>query len=350
MSISHTLLNLISDPDLALDLGTANTRIFALGKGLVCDRPTLIRLDSESKSSGGNGSLNPVVSDDAGTCCVEFPAPLKGGVVADIDAAASLLRPVIRRSRGFGLRPPRVLACTPTDATPQEVTALETSVKLAGASNVKVVPEPLAAAVGAGLDISSPYAQALIDIGDGVTDIAFIRSGFVIDKAAVRLACGLLPPSLRRLVASRYGVVLYSREAERVTRELGVVRACHVLGRTENALGIDRLSGRETCVTISDEEVSEAIRPIVRFMMETVRHAFRRMPERVAAEVIEGGILLTGGGACLPGMQDLISDVTGIEARVAANPLHAVINGASKMLETGAATGLWSSKASAIGL
>jgi rod shape-determining protein MreB len=208
----------------------------------------------------------------------------------------------------------------------------------------------LAAAVGAGLDISSPYAQALIDIGDGITDIAFIRSGFIIDKAAIRLACGLLHPAVRRMVASRHGVVLYSREAERVTRELGAVSASSVKGRTMNALGIERTSGRETSVTVSDEEVSEAIRPIIRFMMETVRDAFRRMPERVAAEVIEGGILLTGGGACLQGIRDLISDVTGIEVRVAADPLRAVINGAGKMLETGAATGLWSSKASVVGL
>lgn len=349
MSISHKLLNLISDPDLALDLGTANTRIFALGKGLVCDKPTLVSLDSESKSSEGNGSLHPA-AHDAMTGCVEWFAPLKGGVVVDIDAAASLLRPVIRQSRRLGVRTPRVLACTPTDATPQEVTALHTAVKRAGASDVKVVPEPLAAAVGAGLDIASPYAQALIDIGDGVTDMAFIRSGLVIDQAAVRRACGLLHAALRRLVASRYGVVLYSREAERVTRELGSVSADHLRGGTKDALGIDRTSGREASVTISDEDVSEAVRPIVRCMMETVRDAFRRMPEDVAAEVIEGGILLAGGGACLPGMRELISDVTGIEASVADDPLHAVINGASKMLETGVATGLWRSKTSTVGL
>lgn len=349
MSISHRLLNLISDPDLALDLGTANTRVFALGKGLVCDRPTIVRLDSGSKSFDSNGHLASMAGVNR-TGCVECLMPLMGGVVTDIESAASLLKPVIRGSRRFGVRQPRVLACTPTDATAHEIAALRTAVKQAGASHVKVVPEPLAAAVGAGLDISSPYAQALIDIGDGVTDIAFIRSGFVIDKAAVRLACGLLHASLRRMVASRHDVVLYSRETERITRELGTVSDGYVRGKTSTAFGIDRISGCETYITISDVDVSEAIRPIIRFIMETVRGAFRRMPERVAAEVIEGGILLTGGGARLQGMRDLISDVTGIEVRVAADPLHAVINGADKMLETGAATGLWRSKASAIGL
>jgi rod shape-determining protein MreB len=117
-----------------------------------------------------------------------------------------------------------------------------------------------------------------------------------------------------------------------------------------NALGIEQITGRENSANVSDEDVLEAIRPIIRFIMETVRDAFRRMPEKVAAEVIEGGILLTGGGARLQGIRDLISDVTGIEASVAVDPLRAVINGASKMLETGSATGLWRSKALAVSL
>jgi rod shape-determining protein MreB len=213
--------------------------------------------------------------------------------------------------------------------------------RLTGVSDVKVVPEPLAAAVGSGLDVSSPYAQALIDIGDGVTDIAIIRSGVLIKKAAVRLACGNFHLAVRRTVANRYGVLIPLREAERLTREIGAVCRSAKLKATSPALGLDRLTRRETAVSVNREDVCNAIRPVIRIILETVREMFRCLPPDTAAEVIESGICLTGGGAFLKGVKELIAEETSLEVRVAADPLHGVISGAGQMLSVGVSTGFW---------
>lgn len=333
----HLLFNgklkkLFADPDVAIDLGTANTRLFAHGEGLVCDEPSVIKQD---------WPRGPGLAGHFVTGCESCVFPLREGVVTNVVAAALLLRPLLLRARKFGLRKPRVLACAPSDASESDVEALVAAIRLTGISDVKVVPEPLAAAVGSGLDVSSQYAQALIDIGDGVTDIAIIRSGVLIKKAAIRLACGNLHLAVRRTVANRYGVVIPLREAERLTREIGAVCRNAKLHVTSTAVGLDRLTGRETAVAVNREDVCNAIRPVIRMIMETVRDMFRCFPPDIAAEVIESGICLTGGGACLQGMKESIAEETSLEVRVAADPLHGVISGAGQMLSVGVSTGFW---------
>ncbi|HEX8142325.1 MAG TPA: rod shape-determining protein [Pyrinomonadaceae bacterium] len=332
------LRGLIADPDLAIDLGTANTRLYAMGDGLVVDSPTVL---FESSSDRGGDAQSSFKTSNEGAYAARGVMPLSGGVVTDAEAAAALLGKFLQRARRFGIVNPRALVCAPSDASQKERAALTGSVLRAGASAVKVIPEPLAAAVGAGLDISLPYAQMLVDIGDGVTDIAVIRSGVLVRTAAVRLGCSDLYPAVRRLVASRFRVMLFSREAERLTREIGSVHRSSEPGATSSALGLNRINGRVTSVCISSEDVSSAIRPVIDVIRETVSCAFRRLPPDIAAEVIEGGILLTGGGACLPGMRELIAEETSVEVKVAADPLHAVINGASQMLAIGEITELW---------
>lgn len=329
------LRGLIADPDVAIDLGTANTRLYTVGGGLVVDSPTVL-----FNSSSGRGSDGFKTSYE-GRSAAHGVMPMCGGVVTDAEAAASLLGKFLQRARRFGIVKPRALVCAPSDASQKERAALTGSILRAGASAVKLIPEPLAAAVGAGLDISLPYAQMLVDIGDGVTDIAVIRSGVLIRTAAVRLGCSDLYPAVRRMAASRFRVALFSREAERLTREIGSVRRSFAARDTSSALGLDRISGRVTSVCVSGEHVSGAIRPVINVIKDTVRCSFRRLPPDIAAEVIEGGILLTGGGACLPGMRELIAEETFVEVNVAADPLHAVINGASQMLAIGEITGLW---------
>jgi rod shape-determining protein MreB and related proteins len=339
LSIGNKLIRYIFDPDVALDLGTANTRLYAVGKGLVCEEPTKFSTNDSNTQSRLSVQGKEIATDPE-----THMAPLRGGVVTDVEAAASLLIPIIRRARKFGLVPPRVLACAPTDASSCEVAALRTAVRCAGVSAVKIVPEPLAAAVGAGLDISSRYAQALIDIGDGVTDIAIVRSGELIRKAAIRLACGDLHPAVRRMVAYRYNLVISYGEAERLTKELGSVQVHAGAAKTSTAHGVDRLTGSDSCVSVSSEDVSKAIQPIIKVIMVTIRDAFQHLTPDIAAEVIENGICLTGGGACLTGMNELIASETGIEVKIADDPLHSVIDGASRMLLVGANTGFWHSK------
>lgn len=329
--LSETLASMVNGPDLAIDLGTANTRVFAAGHGLVADVPTL-----------GPDERNTTLAGDEAS---DEGAPLRGGVITDATAAAKLLKQFVGSTRKFGWRKPRAIACAPSDASPSEISLLISCLYRAGISDVKIIPEPLAAAVGAGLDISSPYAQAIIDLGAGVTDIAIIRSGELIHTTAVRLGCNDFYPAVLRRVERCYGLILPTREAERLIKETASVDTSRASVSTI-ARGFDRLSGCEKSMKISGEDVSDAIQPLVDTIMDAIRKTIHSLPPRVCAEVIESGISLCGGGAFLPGIKERVAEVTSLQVKVAAEPLYAVIKGASQMLAVGGKTGLWTESVS----
>ena len=180
----------------------------------------------------------------------------------------------------------------------------------------------------------------LVDVGAGVTDVAVIRAGALVKTVAARIGCADMHAAVRARVANRYGVILCGNEAERLTRELGTAYGV-TSDDSRRAVGIDKRRGRETGVEVSSADVSEAIRPTVAVISETVRGALLGLDEVVAAEVIESGVCLTGGGACLRGMKEVIECETSVEVRVAPEPLRAVINGAGQMLAVGELTRLW---------
>jgi rod shape-determining protein MreB len=329
---------LFAAPDLALDLGTANTRLFALGHGMIADEPTLVKIQPET------GVVEAVGARAARLARLDHRAlsvsPLHAGVVADIEATTSLLRSFLKRAQRFGIMKPRALACAPTGACKEERDALVEATRRAGAAAVVVVPEPLAAAIGAGLDVSSPYAQMLVDIGDGVTDIAVIRSSTLITTSAVRTACSDLRHSVSQMIAFRYGVLLFPQEAERLT---------HLVGATQDydherlflTAGTDLLTGEAMSLCVSSHDVMEAIESPLETIIEAIHNTVRDLPLQTSCEVIENGICLTGGGAQLEGISDRLAKATSLDVRMANEPMRAVINGACQMLTVGAATNVW---------
>ncbi|HZS08113.1 MAG TPA: rod shape-determining protein [Blastocatellia bacterium] len=328
----------LADPDVAIDLGTANTRLYARGRGLVADEPSIVKLRPDTglvEAVGARAARKSVYGTAPGVV-----APLRAGVVADVGAATALLTPLLRRVRRFGMIKPRVLACVPTDARENERDAVIEATRRAGASSVALAPEPLAAAIGSGMDVSSEYARMLVDIGDGVTDIAVIRSGSLVTTAAIRTACSDLLRAVRRSVAQRHGVELYQREAERLIRTVGA-------GSRKNSLfpyivaGADCQTGLLRRVPVSGQEVAEAINQVIAKIIGFIGRTVRELPPELACEVIESGISLTGGGACLRGVPDLIAAETSLAVYPARDPMRAVINGARQMLAVGAVTGLW---------
>lgn len=335
------LRRIFADPDLAVDLGTANTRLYAVGRGLIADEPTVVSISPQTGSIEAVGARAArMASHDETT--LRPVSPLRAGVVKDIDAAASLLSPLFRRARRFGLMKPRVLACAPTDACDDERAALVEAARRAGASAVTIAPEPLAAAIGAGLDVSSPYAQMLVDVGDGVTDIAIIASSTVIFSSAVRTACSDLHAAVQSHIADRHGTMLYFHEAERLTRRVGLV------GRTApeqsiSAKGEHCTTGRETKVVVTNREVSDALAPGVDTILGAIRRTLQEIPHTTACEVIENGLCLTGGGARLPGFAGFLAAETQLDVNPAADPLRAVIDGARQMIAVGRLTGIWAS-------
>lgn len=325
-------------PDLAIDLGTANTRLYARGHGLIADEPTLIKLQpatGEVEAVGARAARLSKLDQFASSI-----SPLHAGVVADIEAATSLLKYFLSRAQRLGILRPRALACAPTDACEEEREALIEATRRAGASAVVVVPEPMAAAIGAGLDVSSPYAQMIVDIGDGVTDIAVIRSGALVTTSAVRTACGDLRHSISQTIAFRYGVLLFPEESERLMRAVGAARdSDHE--RLYLTQGTDLLTGEAMSLCVSSHDLEEAIEQPLDVIVDSVQKVVRDLPQETSCEVIESGLFLTGGGAQLEGLSDRIAKATALNLSVATDPMRTVINGARQMLNVGIVTNIW---------
>jgi len=337
-AITAGLRKLVAPPDLAIDLGTANTRLYALGHGLIADEPSLIRFQpytGEVEAVGAQAAWLANVDPYSPTV-----SPLHAGVVADVEAASSLLRPFLKRAQRFGLFKPRVLACAPTDACEEERAALVEAAQRAGASEVYIAPEPLAAAIGAGLDVASHYAQMIVDIGDGVTDIAVVRSGNLILTSAVRTACSDLRNAVAQMVSFRHGVLLFPQEAERLMQLIGAIFDYDQEELVVTS-GTDLLTGEPLDLCVSSHDLNEAIEPILENIVEAIHNTVRKLPEETSCEVIENGICLTGGGAQLQGLPERLAAATSLEVRVADDPMMAVINGARQMLDVGIATDIW---------
>lgn len=299
-------------PDIAIDLGTAVTRLGVATGDAVFSAPSEI------------GSTRA----------------LRGGAIADVRCATAVLEPLIRlaRSRRFGQ--PRALACVPTDANKKERSAVITAVRAAGAADVALVPEPLAAAVGAGVDLASPRAQLLIDIGYGVTDCAVIREGQILATAARRIACNDLEKVVRRHVRNEYRIELDANETRRV---LGLMRfdpIPHAHG-TVRVSGRARPSGGECAIEIDLSPVAVDLLPVYEQITSVVRHLLRNLSDKVGAELVENGLHLTGGGALLSGVSTSIARQTGLSVHVVSDPLAAVVRGGQRILPTIAVLERW---------
>jgi rod shape-determining protein MreB len=302
--------SVFADPDLAIDLGTATTRL-CTARSAIAEVP----------------SANPA----------RRSSPIRAGVVVDSEQVAELLAPLIRATSRGGLLRPRALVCAPTDASAQERAALVDAVHTAGAATVMLACEPLAAAIGAGLDVASERARVLVDIGEGVTDMAVIRTGAVVSTHATRVGCADLADALRRWTGEATGIEVSRSAAAAFFRQWDFLTApapdrrfwlhCHDDAQRSLAL----MAGGVSAATegVIDHIISE----IVRFLHD--------LPPELSCEVIENGLCLTGGGALLPGLATRIARHTDLDVSVPPDPLHAVIHGARQMLATANELDLW---------
>jgi rod shape-determining protein MreB len=300
--------------DLAIDLGTANIRVYEAGAGVIADRPTVIEAGAEAISRHTKSAMF-------------------GGFVADVAAAGTLLSPLLRSAHSSRLFRPRVLAGIPAGASRAERVAVSDALKLAGAVSVAIIEEPLAAAVGAGLNIWSPYGRLLIDVGEGITDMAVVSSGTLAASAAIRIACHEMHDSVRHRIASRYKVAIGAAEARRLTEECALLAP----GRSQATItvsGRDLRRKRIRTIEIGRDELSAAVRPVAERIARALRSFYRSLPDRLACEALEDDVYLTGGGALLSGLDALLSEQTGLRIRIAADPMHDVVRGAGRVLES----------------
>jgi len=281
--------------DIALDVGTATTRV-AIGMHRLIEQPS----ETAVKRA------------------------LRGGVVVDGDAAVTFLKPLLAQVRRFGVLGPRVLACAPSDAKLKERELLISSIVKAGASSVIVIPEPLAAAVGAGIEVSSPYPQMLIDIGEGVSDCAIIQSSKILATCAVRIGCARLRQEIVRKAERSGNQAVTGEEAEEILRTSGAA-----------------IINSDRHVVCGREESALAVEPVVEEILSVINSFLLDLPHTLGSEIIDSGIWLTGGGALIPGIRERLEVRTGINVRTVGNPLSAVIEGVRDILPVVAALNQW---------
>jgi len=258
--------------------------------------------------------------------------PLRGGVIVDLKNAIKLLKPLIRKRKKHFI-PPVSLASAPMDTTDKERDLLRKAIIDAGASQVAIVPEIWVAAIGAGIDLTRQSAQLLIDIGDGVTDMAVFRDGRIIYSSSIRLACYDFKKAVRSLMATKYRITLFDSDVELLTSTIGYVSSNNT--RKEEVIdlsGIDIIRKRKVRIGVKAQDIISSIEPITNKIIKLIECNLNKFPNSIHTEIIESGIYLTGGGACIEGMDKLIASKTNIDVTVPSDPIHAVINGAIQTL------------------
>jgi rod shape-determining protein MreB and related proteins len=318
--------------DLAIDLGTANTVVFAAGRGIVLDEPSIVAINTASEKTEAVGHDAHAMLGRTPTS-IRTIRPMRDGVIADFDAAERMLTSFIRKAQGtYSWRRTRVVIGVPSGITQVERRAVIDSAYRAKASQVHLVEEGIAAAIGAGLPVTEPTGSMVVDIGGGTTDIAVVALGGMVYDRSVRTAGHHLDESIILHMRRRHGLLIGERTAEHVKVEIGsafddvAAMSAEVRGRCVR-------EGRPRAVVVTDAEVRCAIAEPLKAIIAAVREALDSVPPEIAADIADKGMVLTGGGALLRGIAERMRRETGVPVAVAEDPLTCVVRGAGKMLE-----------------
>ena len=324
--------------DLAIDLGTANTLIYMRGKGIVLDEPSVVSIRQEG---GPNGKKTiQAVGREAKQMLGKVPGnieairPMKDGVIADFTVTEQMIKQFIKtahESRMFSPSP-RIIICVPCGSTQVERRAIKEAAHGAGASQVYLIEEPMAAAIGAGLPVSEATGSMVVDIGGGTTEVGVISLGGIVYKGSVRVGGDKFDEAIVNYIRRNYGMLIGEQTAESIKKEIGSafpgseVKEMEVKGRNLSE-GIPRI------FTISSNEILEALTDPLNQIVSSVKIALEQTPPELGADIAERGMMLTGGGALLRDLDRLISEETGLHVQVADDPLTCVARGGGKALE-----------------
>ncbi len=319
---------------MGIDLGTANTLVYVSGKGIVLQEPSVVAIDKDEKTP-------LAVGEDAKKMLGRTPGnvialrPLRDGVIADFDIAELMLKNFIRRvHEGRALVAPRIVIGIPSGVTGVERRAVMEAASQAGARDVYLIDEPIAAAIGAGLPVAEPTGNMIIDIGGGTTEVAVLSLQGTVLSESVRIAGDELTDSITQYMKKVHNLVIGERTAEDIKIQLGSAYPTHDDEESMMEVrGLHLLSGLPRTVTIRGPEIRESMAEPLLVIVEAVKRTLERTPPELAADIIDRGIMLAGGGALLKGLDTLISHETGIVTHVAADPLSCVVLGTGRVLE-----------------
>jgi len=333
--IFDTMMGWFSN-DLAVDLGTANTLIYVKGKGIVANEPSVVAIQETNGRTKRILAVGKEAKEMVGRTPGSIKAirPLKEGVIADFDVAQKMLEYFIRmahNNRKSFVRP-RIIVSVPIGITEVEKRAVRESAEAAGAREVYLIEETMAAALGAGMAVTEPGGNMVVDIGGGTTGVAVISLAGIVVSRSVKVGGDKLDESITQYVKGSYSMLIGERTSEMVKIKLGKAMGNGDVG-TMNVKGRDLRAGIPKTVEITSEEVREALSSPLSSIVESIKQTLERTPPELAADIVDNGIVLTGGGALLGGIDDLINDATGLPVSVAEDPLTSVVLGSGKALD-----------------
>jgi rod shape-determining protein MreB len=318
--------------DMAVDLGTANTLVYVRGRGVVLNEPSVVAVNTQNQQVLAVGAEAKRMIGRT-PAHIQAVRPLKDGVIADFDITEKMLRYFIQKvhTRRF-LAKPRVVVCVPSGITGVEQRAVEEATIAAGARAAYIIEEPMAAAIGAGMPIHEPIGSMVVDIGGGTTEVAVISMGGIVTATSVRVGGDELDEAIINYVKKEFSLVLGERTAEAIKVAIGSAYPMpdEMLAEIK---GRDLVTGLPKTVHITAEEVRKAIEEPVNAVVDALKNTLDRCPPELAADLMDQGIILTGGGALLKGLDERLRHETGMPVRVAKDPLYCVVLGSGRCLE-----------------
>jgi len=320
--------------DLAIDLGTASTLIYMKGKGIVCNEPSVVAVRCDSR-----GKKVLAVGTEAKAMLGRTPGnitairPLKDGVIADFEITEDMLKYFIKKvhNRSFMVRP-RIIVCVPSGITQVEKRAVRESVQSAGANEVYLIEEPMAAAIGAGLPITEPSGNMIVDIGGGTTEIAVISLAGIVHAKSIRVGGDKLDEAIVQYIKRKYNMAIGTGIAEHIKKTLGIALLDDER-QTMEIKGSNLVTGIPTTMEIGDEEIRESLNDAINTIVDAIKHVLEITPPELAADLVDKGIVLAGGGALLRNLDVILREETKLPVTIADDPLTCVARGTGKVLD-----------------
>lgn len=319
---------------IGIDLGTANTLVYVKGRGIVLREPSVVAVEAKSRKVVAVGSEAKLMLGKTPGSILAM-RPLKDGVIAEFDVTAQMLHHYFKKVSGNTIfSRPKVIICIPYGVTEVERRAVEDVTLEAGAQSVALIEEPIAAAFGSGLRVDGARGSMIVDIGGGTTEVAVLSLGGIVMSSSLRIAGDELDEAIVAYIKRKYNVLIGETTAELLKKRIGSIHPATDHGAME-IRGRNLLSGLPAIVTISSAEIREAMSDEVAHIVECIRNTLENTPPELASDIYDTGIMLSGGGALLSGLDLLISRVTGIRTVVAKNPIDSVAVGIGKVIESG---------------
>lgn len=320
--------------DLGIDLGTANTLVYVKGKGIAVREPSVVALRTDTKKIEAVGeAAKKMIGRTPGN--IRAIRPMKDGVIADFETTATMIKYFIRRAqkeRSFPPRHPSVMVCVPSGITAVEKRAVEDATKQAGAREAYTIEEPFAAAIGADLPVWEPTGSMVVDIGGGTTEVAVISLGGIVTSRSIRVAGDEMDEAIIQYIKRLYNLMIGERTAEQLKMEIGSATPLDKVESIE-IRGRDLVSGLPKTLAITSDEITEALSDTVNAIVEAVKVTLEKCPPELSADIMDRGIVLTGGGALLRNLDRMLSRETGMPVIVAENPLDCVAIGTGRALD-----------------